>query len=277
MYDELSKIGQVFGPAFQGVAALRVHGTEALGQIVERVEPDSPHYLLFPPSFDSCFHPSAALEKQARGDSRAVVTGLQRLRLFRRPARAIWSHLRIAHRSATSYLADLSILDSAGAVLAEVDGLAVRTIDSARSAQRKREVYQMQWEKRGRRRAPIRRRGDVFCDDEGRGEALAAALRADDTAVTLIHADADRKQRNGSTLNVNLREENWAERLQEALAAAEVPPRRFVYFWSGFGSELRRSLRDLARAAASASRRGREQRGGALAGRTRRCARRSRR
>jgi len=86
LYQELSEMGQVYGPAFRGMISLRVGGIEtALSEVIDPVERGSSNYLLFPPSLDSCFHSSVALKRQQGQDSRAVVVvSVGQLRVFKR-------------------------------------------------------------------------------------------------------------------------------------------------------------------------------------------------
>ena len=234
LYRELSDLGQVFGPAFQGVTSLRFGGLEAISTIDAPAEGDWPGYLLFPPSLDACFHPSAALARDLR-DSRAVVASVRQVRIFQPLPKTVRSHLRIVERGESSYVADLSIHDESGSVLAQVNGLAVRAIDGAREAQRDGKFYQMAWEPAAlpENATQDQRSGGVLilADSTGPGLELAESLRAEETPATLVFANAKPHQVNGSTLTVDLSEDGWATELWETLAARASFPTRVVYLW----------------------------------------------
>jgi acyl transferase domain-containing protein/acyl carrier protein len=237
LYRALSEIGQVFGPAFQGMISLRAGGNQALSTIVDRAKRGSPDYLLFPPSLDSCFHSSAALEHDLRDDSRAVVASVRQVRLFQPLPEKAWSYLRIAERRASSYVVDLSIHDATGGVLAQVDGLTVRTIDSPSSpGSRQRKFYQFAWEPIPLSATGIADRAVsevvIFSDRQGFGLSLGAALQEKQMSTTLVFADAKSHQSNGSGITVDLRRTDWAIEFWKTLAARGPLPERVIYLWS---------------------------------------------
>ena len=233
LYRALSAIGQVYGPTFQGLASLRLRGNEALAELTARGDRDSTDYLLFPPTLDACFHP-AALYRQTEENSRVVVLGVRQLRLFQPLLGNVWSHLRVIERSQTSFVTDLTIYNENGAVLAQVDGLSLRTIDSDTGyAQRERKFYQLAWES-----APAAENREaaveevlIFCDQEGFGVELAKSLKAQEISPTLIFADKNYGG-NGSGLAVDLRQKGWAAELWKNLAARGPIPPTIIYLWS---------------------------------------------
>ncbi len=222
LYRALGEIGQVFGPAFQGLTSLRVRGTEALGEVSATTERGSPDYLFFPPLLDACFHPSATIESHLDADSRAVVVSVRQVRLFAPLPDQVWSHLRVAEHDRNSYVADVSIHDDTGAVLAQVDGLTVRSIDSTASqGERDPKFYRMAWEPAEAPAAEVRPSGEVliFSSEPRQSAGLVEALRERGVPVTRVMAGAT---------------DLW----KEIAARGPLPP-WVVFFGSGDASDPR--------------------------------------
>src|SRR5439155_18431337 len=151
LYREPSDMGQVYGPAFQGLTSLRTRGDEAvLGVVappVERVW--AADYILFPPALDSCFHSGTALRR--REDSGAfIIMSLRQVRVFRPLPEKLWSHLQLVERSENSYVGHLTVYDPTGAVVAQAEGVTVRRarpidVDS-KQGESERKFYHFTWE-----------------------------------------------------------------------------------------------------------------------------------
>jgi acyl transferase domain-containing protein/NADP-dependent 3-hydroxy acid dehydrogenase YdfG/acyl carrier protein len=239
LYRELSDIGQVFGPSFQGLQSLRFRGNEALAEISGPVDRGSPDYLLFPPALDSSFHPNAALYRALGPDSRVVVASVRQVRLFRPLPTKFWSHVRITDRSESSFASDVFLRDADGAMLAEVGGFAVRAIDSeSNAAQRERKFYQMAWEPAPALAIDPRVATDavlIFSDGEQIGAQLEKALRARGSSAVLVFANAEKNHANGSGLSIDVRQDDLAVALWKTLAARGAIPTRVLYLWRAAG------------------------------------------
>lgn len=232
IYRELTKLGQVYGPAFQGLTSLRLSGNDvAFGAIAEKTPRDSGDYLLFPPSLDSCLHPTAAL-KRPQDMRAAVVVSLHQFRLFAPMPAKVWSLLRIVKRTDHSCLGDVSIYDEAGAVVASIDGLKLRTIEPAAGSRKQdRKFYRFEWEE-----APAAE-PDSSCDEvlifgghNGAGATLAESVHNEGISVAVAFDHDQDEQRNGRSLVVDSRQEGWANELWTMLAMRGDLPERVVYF-----------------------------------------------
>ena len=237
LYQELSEMGQVYGPAFRGMTSLRVHGIEtALSEVIDPAERGTSDYFLFPPSLDSCFHSSVALKRQQGQDSRAVVVvSARQLQLFKPMPEKVWSRLRIIERSDNFHLGDMTVLDPSGDVVAQVNGLMVRAIDAeSRPAERERKFYQFAWEQSEPSAAEQPAIGEViiFSDRDGFGVSLGQALREKQISTTLVFADAKFRQSNGSGLAVDLARADWAIEFWKTLAGHGPLPKWIIYLWS---------------------------------------------
>lgn len=237
LYQQLSEMGQVYGPAFRGMTSLRVRGIEAaLSEVIDPAERGPSDYLLFPPSLDSCFHSSVALKRQEGQDSRAVVVvSSQQLRLFKPMPERVWSHLRIIERSDNFHLGDMTVVDASGDVVAQVNGLMVRAIDGdARPGERDRKLYQFGWEATKPSAVDVLAVDEVliFSDCDGFGVSLGEALQEKQISTTLVFADAKCRQNNGSGPSVNFGKADWAIEFWKALVTRGPLPKWIIYLWS---------------------------------------------
>lgn len=233
LYRELTAMGQIYGPLFQGLTSLRVSGIEeALSAIVDPAERTWPGYLLFPPSFDSCFHPGVALKR--KNDTRAVVVAsVRQVCVFQPLPDKVWSHLRIVERSENSYLGDLAIFGASGAVLAQIGGLKLQAIDSERP-ERERKFLHLAWEPSAITLDEKLPAGEVliFAGAHGVGLSLGETLRARGLATTLVFANAKPHQANGRGMAVDLHQADWAIELWKTLAARNSTPVRIIFLWA---------------------------------------------
>ena len=261
LYQQLDGIGQIYGPTFRGLHSLRLRKDEAVlagirstavgdndASSTKAASSSSPalsaasEYLLYPPALDSCFHSSFALRRGQ--DRRAVIImSLRQLQIFAPLPAEFFTHLRLVQHWKNSHLGDLTLLDPAGAVLAEMKGLKLLAVESAASkpGQRERKFYGFVWEPQPQpplttaaREPAIVAAADagpvlIFADREGFGESLAESLRAGGAAPTLVFRAADR---NGTSLAVDLRQPDWAVDLWQTLAARGPLPARVLYLWN---------------------------------------------
>jgi len=148
VYRELDAMGQTYGTAFRGLQSLLLRGnTRALGIVRDPVERESPDYVLFPPSLDSCFHPAVALkDEHGKPDRAVIVVSLRQMRLFRPLPEKVWSHVRIIERSGNSHVGDFTIYDDQGAVVAQAHGLCVQEVEREKNERAlDHRMYELSW------------------------------------------------------------------------------------------------------------------------------------
>lgn len=131
-YDWLASLGLDFGPRFRGVVQIGRRDGEVLARMAL---PDSlsgdTGYHLHPALLDACFHViGAALPGGggALGDA-FLLLNVERIRLHRAPGASFWNHVIVQAddqrdlSTRETFRANLHLLDDAGAVLAEFDGM----------------------------------------------------------------------------------------------------------------------------------------------------------
>jgi acyl transferase domain-containing protein/acyl carrier protein len=237
IYRQLSDMGQMYGPTFQGLNSLHLSGTDsALAKISPSAERDSPDYLLFPPLLDCCIHPSAALKR--RRDTRAVmVVEIRQLRMFQTLPAEVWSRVRMVERSAQVNVGEITIHGVDGSVLVELNGIKLRTME-ARTAEQVLPFYAMAWEPAplgplsGTRR--IENEDTVIIADQVKlGIGLTEAMRAKGGQVTFVLArDGAASPANAEVLQVDLRSTTWAIDMWRSLAARGSFPACIITLWA---------------------------------------------
>lgn len=131
-YRELAREGHDFGPAFQGVDTVWGERNEALGRVtVPESAGELSGYILHPALLDACFQVIRAFqgfEHPSDGVSIAIPSGIDSVRLFRRPGRTVFSRVTKAHSTDDEIIADLQVLDESGALAATISGFRCQRI-----------------------------------------------------------------------------------------------------------------------------------------------------
>jgi NAD(P)-dependent dehydrogenase (short-subunit alcohol dehydrogenase family)/acyl carrier protein len=131
LYAGLAQAGYEYGPSFRGVRhLLRIGERETLGRIELPESAPLEGYLLHPALVDAGLH--AGMPLLAAGDGLFLPVGLERFRLYRRPAGHAWVHVRLVSEpgAALAKLA-LALLDDGGELLAECDGFLLKRVEDA--------------------------------------------------------------------------------------------------------------------------------------------------
>jgi len=126
LYGRFAERGLDYGPAFRRVVDLRHRPQETLGRI-ELADPvQSDGYHLHPALTDGCLQAMGPLFDD-QGDTYLPV-GIERLRLFRRAPDSVWCRTRIGE-GGEIITGELDIVDSTGALIAQIEGMSIRRAD----------------------------------------------------------------------------------------------------------------------------------------------------
>ncbi|HYO69821.1 MAG TPA: SDR family NAD(P)-dependent oxidoreductase, partial [Archangium sp.] len=183
-----------YGPGFQGVQELWQGKDEVLGRVrlPDGAATQLAAYQLHPALLDACFQVLGVLlfapgGKPVEGGEPYVPVGVESLRVHRRPEREVWAHgqLRPAEKDAKAYVWDISLLDEAGGVFAEVKGLRVQRLEGEVSTRLVGEewLYTLEWK---RHEGALPEQGPeggggawlLLLDEAKTGNALAGLLEA---------------------------------------------------------------------------------------------------
>jgi len=143
-YDRLAERGFLYGAAFRGISFIRYRDGESLAHVQPSIPPPSSaaEFEFDPVLLDACFQGlgAAISERAEAADSRMFLPmAIERLRVRKRPAGALFSHLVVRPANGAggrTVASDILICDDLGTEVARVEGFvaAVHTRDTVRRA-----------------------------------------------------------------------------------------------------------------------------------------------
>ncbi|WP_437313181.1 type I polyketide synthase [Sorangium sp. So ce385] len=150
-YAELTEMGLEYGPAFRGIVELWRGEGEALGRLrLPEAAGSAAEYRLHPALLDACFQVIGSLFAGGGEATPWVPVEVGSLRLSQRPSGELWCHARVVshgHQTPDRQGADFWVVDSSGAVVAEVRGLvAQRLSGGARRREEDDWFLELAWE-----------------------------------------------------------------------------------------------------------------------------------
>jgi acyl carrier protein len=156
---------------------------------------DVADYVLHPVLLDACLHVSLAALPTAATEA-YVPVGIERLRLYRRPGQTLWSHVRLRAANDAqrpTMTANVQLFDEAGAVVAEVEGLTLKSVSRAALLPNpgmswQESVYEVMWHSTAHtpREDTPPAHWLVLNDHADTGRQLAARLQAEGAQCTLV-------------------------------------------------------------------------------------------
>jgi thioester reductase-like protein len=215
LYKGMEERGLKYGPRFRGVKEARRKSGEAVGhlQLAEALEAGLDKYVIHPALLDSAFH----LVGLALPDARAAAVGrdsflpasVDELIVHRRPGSDVWARAVVADdpdADPDEIIADIELLDAAGASLVSIRGLRLRRFGRSATlspAERlERWVYDVRWESAAASNAEVPS-GTwwILTDSHGLGAALADRLIGAGNTCRLFVPPRQGAGLNGSATN----------------------------------------------------------------------------
>jgi myxalamid-type polyketide synthase MxaE and MxaD len=247
-YRKLGESGIHYGPFFQSIAQLWRNNGDVLGEV--RV-PDGPEaefngFQIHPAILDAGLQAfGAAVAAEATENGRQGIylpTRIDQFRVHGRPGRHLWSHTRVQHRDADATTGEVQLLDEAGRVAVEIQGLRFEYLgeDTPRTAVANLDdwLYEFQWQPKehaaGNLSAPASRASWlIFADSGGVGDALSALLEARGERSILVSRGESYEQTDGEHYRIRPERSEDISRLFEAALASDQPGcRGIVHLWS---------------------------------------------
>lgn len=246
-YAEFQKVGLSYGPSFQGVTALKGGGGEAIGELrmSGSLKAQAGAYFLHPALLDAALQVIAAATDELTGSYLPV--GLEALRFYGRlPSDAV-CHVRLRDPDATDapqLLADIKLLDPAGAALAVLTGLRLKRVnlpsakapDKAPAAQRSDWLHEFVW----RAKALAKDKGAtvvqgtwlIFADDSDVGALLSRQLQSRGARCVLVQPGREYRQLHGDQFELNtLDVESFRRLLNDACGSRQPRLEGAVFLW----------------------------------------------
>jgi acyl transferase domain-containing protein/acyl-CoA synthetase (AMP-forming)/AMP-acid ligase II/aryl carrier-like protein len=247
--------GLDYGTYFQGIEQLWRKDGEALGQVQlpPALMSDRSTYQFHPALLDACFQVVLAALPTAAQTETYVPISLDRLQLHRSPTSTLWSHVQIRSIAnlSSSVVADVTIWDEAGNLVAQVEGLAAqRTCREAllgTSALVWHDwLYEVEWQRVEGRGQRVEGRGQkvddralpgtwlIFADTTGIAEELQVHLEAQQQTCMMVYSD-DGFEQSDRSFFVNPTESGDYQRLLSVVlndVRDDRPLRGVIHFWS---------------------------------------------
>ncbi|MEH2004545.1 SDR family NAD(P)-dependent oxidoreductase [Nostoc sp.] len=189
-YQQFQEMGLEYGSCFRLIEQLKCGEGEALGQIgvVPALQIQVEDYQLHPAILDACFQ---VLLGAVCFDSKAGIylpVGINRLRVYGRPGHQFWSHARLVEQSATSINGDIQLLDQAGNVLVEIQGLRCQLLEGTQQQATLEKMdnylYEYQWKLKAR---PGQELIDLPADYLPSPEQIAAVVQPEAVRLSKQH------------------------------------------------------------------------------------------
>jgi myxalamid-type polyketide synthase MxaE and MxaD len=247
-YRRLRESGIHYGPFFQSIAELWRNNGDVLGevQVPEGPEAEFNGFQIHPAILDAGLQVlGAAVAAEATENGRQGIylpTRIDQFRVHDRPGRHLWSHTRVQHREADATTGEVQLLDEAGRVAVEIQGLRFEYLgeDTPRAAVDNLDdwLYEFQWQLKeraaGKPPAPASRASWlIFADSDGVGDALSALLEARGERSILVAGGESYEQTDGEHFRIRPERPEDIRRLFEAaLVSDQSDCRGIVHLWS---------------------------------------------
>ncbi len=122
-------LGLQYGPQFQNIDAVWIGADEALGKFAAApaIEGGTDGYFMHPAILDSAFQLLAALPD----DGTYLPVGADKVEIFQSSLAPAWAHVRMVGRTKTRVMADVTLADAEGGIIAFVSGMTCKLFDNA--------------------------------------------------------------------------------------------------------------------------------------------------
>jgi acyl transferase domain-containing protein/acyl carrier protein len=249
LYRALTARGLEYGPMLRGIDKVWRRDGEALGHVSlpQLIQDEADTYQIHPALLDGALQVLAATlagsAEESVDDRTYVPVGCRQVKLYHRPASALWSHvvLRAMTLTANTVEADIRLCDDSGRGIGLITGLRLARITVERSpsaAERHTWTYGVRWrpvEWPGTVSAPS---GDdathwlVLADRQGVAEALQQQLQARGHSCRILAYD-DVCSGPAETVDAwRQRDDAIRQAIDQSLDAERSPLRGVVHLWS---------------------------------------------
>jgi myxalamid-type polyketide synthase MxaE and MxaD len=247
-YQRLRDSGVHYGPFFQSIVQLWRNNGDVLGdaQVPDGPEANFNGFQIHPAILDAGLQVfGATIAAEAVENDRPglyLPIGIDQFRVHGRPGRHLWGHARLQHLDADAATGEVQLLDEAGRVAVEIQGLRFKYLgeDTQRAAVENLDdwLYEFQWQPAAlaadKRSAPTGRASWlIFSDSGGVGDELSALLQARGERSILVARGESYEQMDGEHYLIRPERPEDIRRLFESALASDQPGcRGVVHLWS---------------------------------------------
>ncbi|MFH5211467.1 SDR family NAD(P)-dependent oxidoreductase [Antrihabitans sp. NCIMB 15449] len=250
-YELTNRLGFQYGPAFQAVREIATGDRLAVGrvEIPEEIATEVGEYLFHPSLIDAAFQvlliASLALDSDSDRATPYLPVGVDRIRVLAPPVQDMVVVAEVVSADRTRILSNISLCDSAGRVLVEIDGFKAQSLVSAASLSLDRidrGLYELEWQDTPRPvESEIAQPADddqdaaawvIFADTTGVGSEAARLLRAQGRRVFCVgHADVAKLVDGGNeNFSINAADSSQYVDLVRILRQCQIA--NIVHLWS---------------------------------------------
>lgn len=245
-YQQMQERGLEYGPLFQGIHQLWRRDGEALGQIQlpEALVSEFDAYQLHPVLLDSGFQMLFATLSDLGDGETYLPVGLESLRVYRRPTTQLWVHVQMRLPETTPHLAgigDLRLLNEAGELIAEVEGLQVKHVPQEVLLQLAHKpvqdwLYSVTWQAQAQNLiepSNLSQPGTwlLLADQGGVAAALSEQLKSQGQTCILVVPGEDYAVSQDKPWQINPTQPADWQRLCEAILQIQTPLRGIIHLW----------------------------------------------
>jgi myxalamid-type polyketide synthase MxaB len=233
-YQQLRAQGLQYGDCFRAIQQLWQGSGCALGEICIPEIADS-SYRLHPVLLDASLQVlGAALNADFAAGGLFLPVGCDRLHYYRTVDQRVWSYVHLRNANSQLVQADVWLWDQAGALVAEVSGLTLRSLNQPfRLPDWQHWLYEIVWQPQAIESAPISRGQSsqwlIFADSQGIGVELAERLRQQGDSCTLVFAGQSYATSANQTCEINPLQPDDFRRLLQDLGTDSL--RGVVHLW----------------------------------------------
>ena len=247
-YRRLGESGIHYGPFFQSIAQLWRNNHDMLAEVKvpDGPEADVTGFQIHPGILDAGLQVlGAAVAAEATESDRQGIylpTRIDQFRIYGRPDRRLWSRARLQHREADATTGEAQLLDEAGCMAVEIQGLRFEYLgdDTQRASVGNFDdwLYEFQWQPKERAAgkpsvAASRASWLIFTDNGGVGDALSALLEARGERSILVARGESYEQTDDTHYRIRPERPEDISRVFEAALNPDQPGcRGVVHLWS---------------------------------------------
>ena len=242
-YRQLSANAIQYGPFFQSITQLWLDGKNVLGELQISTDQESNFnaYQLHPAVLDGCLQVlGAAVATEARRIGREgtyIPTRIGQIRILSRPGTHLWCRARIVDDNASGIVGELRLLDDAGKLVVELEGVHFESLDQGLKENLDDWLYELKWQPKERvsGNIPPSSPGSwlIFADSSGVGESLRQILEARGEKGILVSRGKAYERTDSTHLCIRPDEPEDIRRLFESATDSDQPAcRGIVHLWS---------------------------------------------
>jgi myxalamid-type polyketide synthase MxaD len=242
-YRQLSANAIQYGPFFQNITQLWLDGKSILGELQISTDQDNNFstYQLHPAVLDGCLQVLGAAvatdAKRIGKEGTYLPTRIGQIRILSRPGAHLWCRARILDDDASGIVGELKLLDDAGQVVVELEGVNFESLDQGLKENLDNWLYELKWQPKERVSINISPSSPgawlIFADSSGVGESLRQMLEAKGEKCTLVSHAKSYERTDSAHVCIRPDQPQDIRRLFESATDPAQPAcRGIVHLWS---------------------------------------------